>query len=98
MKEFWTCGPFKEANDRWKQAAFNIGQMQVFMELLEEEKFNQELIKNGSANEQRLAILMQLDIDKKMEILLGVPDGTKAEVDEILGKTIFKSIDKRPKE
>tara|TARA_R110002153_G_scaffold273689_1_gene445270 strand:+ start:1024 stop:1320 length:297 start_codon:yes stop_codon:yes gene_type:complete len=98
MKEFWTCGPFKDANDRWKQAAFNIGQMQVFMELIEEEKSNQELIKNGSADEQQLAILIQLDIDKKMKILLGVPDGTKEKADEIFGKTVFESIDKRPKE
>jgi hypothetical protein len=98
MKEFWTCGPFKDANDRWKQSAFNIGQMQVFMELLEEEKSNQELIKNGSDDEQQLAILMQLDIDKKMKILLGVPDGTKEKANEILRKTIFKPINKEPKQ
>ena len=97
MKEFWTCGPFKAINDRCAQTAFNIAQTQVFVELLEEEKLNQELIKNGSAEARQLASLLQLDIDKKMQILLGVPDGTKATNDEILGKTVCKPIDKTAK-
>ena len=35
MKGFWTCGPFKEAEDRREQAQFRMEQMQQFLDILE---------------------------------------------------------------
>ena len=98
MKDFWTCGPFKECNDRMENMAFRIEQMRIFTELLEEDKSNQNVIENGSAEEKLLASMIQLDIDKKMATLLGVPNGREKKVDEISGETVLEFIDKRPAE
>lgn len=98
MKEFWTCGPFKDCVDRLNLANFKMEQMRVFLDLLEEDKANQDIVKNGLPREQLLATLVQLDIDKKMAILLGVPDGTKEKTNEISRKTVFEPIHKKSTE
>ena len=38
MKEFWTCGPFKKANDNLQKMIFRAEQMKVFMETLDDLK------------------------------------------------------------
>ena len=48
MKGFWTCGPFKEANDRLEQMAFRVEQMRVFMEVLEEHEKIEEVLETGT--------------------------------------------------
>ena len=98
MKDFWTCGPFKECNDRMENMAFRIEQMRIFMELLEEDKSNQDLVENGSDDERLLASMVQLDIDNKIAILLGVPDGREEKTDEISRETVLEFIDKRSAE
>ena len=91
MKEFWTCGPFKKANDDLERTIFRAEQMHVFMETLEEAKKIDDLIETGTTEEKLLASLMKLDIDKKIETLIGVPDGNEEENAEISGETILES-------
>ena len=98
MSEFWTCGPFKESVERSKRMAFRMEQMKILMDILEENKINQEFMENGSEDEQLLATMIQTDIDKKIGILLGVPDGTEKKADEISREAILEFIDKGPTE
>ena len=92
MKGFWTCGPFKEANDRLDMMVFRAEQMKVFMEVLEEHEQIEKILESGSPDEKLLARLMKLDIDKKLEILIGVPDGYEEENDEIPREAILESL------
>ena len=94
MKEFWTCGPFKKANDDLERMIFRAEQMRVFMETLEEAKKIDDLIETGTTEEKLLASLMKLDIDKKIETLIGVPDGNEEENAEISGETILESLER----
>lgn len=89
---FWTCGPFKEATDRLEKMVFKAEQLRIFMETIEESKQIEEIIKSGTPNEKLLASMMKLDIDKKIEILIGVPDGYEKKNDEIPRETILKSL------
>ena len=97
MKGFWTCGPFKEANDRLETMVFRAEQMRVFMEVLDEHEKIEEVLETGSPDEKLLAGLMKLDIDKKLEILIGVPDGYEEENDEVPRETILESLERLTK-
>ena len=97
MKGFWTCGPFKEANDRLEQMAFRVEQMRVFMEVLEEHEKIEEVLETGTPDEKLLAGLMKLDIDKKLEVLIGVPDGYEEKNDEVPRETILESLERLTK-
>ena len=61
MKEFWTCGPFKKANDDLKQMVFRAEQMKVFLDTLEEAERIDEIIETGTKEEKLIASMMKLD-------------------------------------
>jgi len=98
MKGFWTCGPFKEIHDRMERMSFRAEQMKVFMDILEEDKVNQELLVSGSLDEQLVAAMIQTDIDKKIAIILGIPDGNEEKNDEISRETLLESVRKGTEE
>ena len=97
MKGFWTCGPFKQFEDRIAQRAFKMEQMEHLMALIEQDRENQELILSGTPDEKLIASMIQLDIDKKMAILLGVTDGNEKTKDEISRETLLKLINQGTK-
>ena len=94
MNEFWTCGPFKKANDNLKNMIFKAEQMKVFLEILEESKKIDELIEKGTEEEKLIASIMKLDVDKKIETLIGVPDGNEEENAKISRETILESLER----
>ena len=89
---FWTCGPFKEAEDRRKRAQFKFEQMGKFMEIIDNLKKMDETIETGSVEDKYLAMLMKLDVERDLDIILGIEDDGKEENKEILGKAILKSL------
>ena len=91
---FWTCGPFKEAIDRVAMMAYKAEQMKIFLEILEEDEKNQELLVSGSFDEKLIASMIQLDIDKKMATILGIPDGHEETNDEISREALLELIRK----
>ena len=93
MKEFWTCGPFKKANDDLQKMIFRAEQMKIFMETLDESKRIDEIIETGTVEEKLLASMMKLDIDKQIDTLLGIPDGNEKENAEISRETILESLE-----
>ena len=93
MSKFWTCGPFKEAEDNLEKTIFRAEQMKIFLELLEELDRVDYLIENGSKEEKLLASMVKLDLDEKLQILLGTGDEQQAENDKIPGKTILESFE-----
>jgi len=98
MKKFWICGPFKEVEDRMERAAFKMEQMRIFLDLLEEDKRNQKLLSSDSIDEILLAKVVQADIDKRLNILLGIPNDDEKKDDEISRETILKFIRERTEE
>ncbi len=94
MKEFWTCGPFKKANDDLQKMIFRAEQMKLFLETLEESERIDELIEEGTSEEKLLASLMKLDVDKKLETLIGIPDGNEETITEVSGETILESLER----
>ena len=93
MKEFWTCGPFKKANDDLQKMIFRVEQMKVFMETLEESERLDKLITDGTTEEKLLAAMMKLDVDKQIDILLGIPDGNEKKNGEILREAVLESLE-----
>ena len=89
---FWTCGPFKQAQDGLEIMVFKAQQMKVWMEALEESKRIEEILEKGTPDEKLLAAMLKLDIDKKLEALIGVPDGYETKNDEISREAILESI------
>ena len=94
MKDFWTCGPFKEAADKLEMMVFKAEQMNIFMETLEEMKKLDAVIETGTTEERIVASMMKLDVDKKLEILIGIPDGCEETNDEISRETILESFER----
>ena len=94
MNEFWTCGPFKKANDDLKKMIFRAEQMKIFLETLEESKRIEEIIETGTAEEKLIASMMKLDIDTKIETLIGVPDGNEKKNAEISREAILESLER----
>lgn len=95
MSQFWTCGPFKKAHDRVEKMSYRVEQMKVFMDILEEDKTNQEILENGTTDEKLIARLAQLEIDRKIATLLGVPyDGSEETNDEILRTVLLEHVRK----
>jgi len=98
MTKFWTCGPFKEAEERAELMAFKAEQMSKLLQVIEESKANEEILENGTDTEKLLASIVQIEIDNKIATLLGVPiDGTEKENDEVLREVLFEHIGKGPK-
>jgi len=95
---FWTCGPFKETIDRVERMAFRAEQMKLFLDILEEDQKNQELLVSGSFDEKLVATMVQQDIDKKMATILGIPNGNEETNDEISRETLLELIGKRPED
>lgn len=93
MKEFWTCGPFKKSADNLEMMIFKAEQMKIFMDILEESKKIDELILKGTDDEKLLASLMKLDVDQKLETLIGIPDGNEKKITEISREAIFESLE-----
>ena len=92
--KFWTCGPFKEAQDRLETMVFKAEQMTVFLNILEESKKIDEILESGTTEEKLIAAMLKLEIDKKLETIIGIPDGNKEENDEIFGKTLLESFER----
>jgi hypothetical protein len=89
---FWTCGPFKEVQDRADQFAFRMIQSEKFMNILKELE-DIEKLENSTPDEKMLAALMKLDVELKLNKILGVPDESREEEDdEVSRKAILESL------
>ena len=91
--KFWTCGPFKEVEDRIELANFKIAQQMMLQSILDELESINELYEKGTTDEMLLAAMMKPDVEKKLNTILGIEnDDGQAKSDEILRETILKSI------
>ena len=68
--------------------------MKVFLDTLEEAERIDEIIETGTKEEKLIASMMKLDVDKKIETLIGVPDGNEEKDAEISGETILESLER----
>ena len=100
MSGFWSCGPFKELEDRLADISHKAERMRLFLEILEESAQNQKLLDESTSEQEKLlASLAKLDIDKRMNIILGVPEnGSEEKDDEILREILLKRISEGPEE
>ena len=91
--KFWTCGPFKELEDRREETNFRIQQQALFQSILQELADAEELYKNGSTDEMLLAAMMIPELENKLHTILGIQnDVGQTESHEVLRETILKSI------
>lgn len=98
MKSFWTCGPFKEAQDRLEKSAWKLEQTSLLMEIIEEHKELEKQIVTGTVEEKLLASLMKLENENRLNLILGITeDGNKETNDEISGEALLESILDRAK-
>lgn len=95
---FWTCGPFKEAEDRKQRVQFRFEQMAKFMEILDNLKKMDETIETGSLEDKYLAMLMKQDVERDLNTILGIENDGKKEDTEILGKAILESLTRTTEE
>ena len=75
MKGFWTCGPFKQAEDNLEMMVFKAEQNKKLMDILEELKKIEKIIKEGTEEERLMALLMKVDYETKLDVLLGINNG-----------------------
>ena len=92
MKGFWTCGPFKEAEERRERMQFRVEQMTQFLDILENLKKIEDRIMSGSLEEKYLGLMMKGDVERDLNTILGIEDERKETDTEILGEAILKSL------
>ena len=92
MKGFWTCGPFKEAEDRRERSSFRIEQMEKFLGILENLESIEKQILSGSVEEIYVGMMMKEDAERDLRTILGIKDDRQEEDSEILRKAILESI------
>ena len=92
MKGFWTCGPFKEADDRRERMSFRIEQMEKFLGILENLESIEKQILSGSVEEIYVGMMMKEDAERDLRTILGIKDDRQEEDSEILRKAILESI------
>ena len=98
MKGFWTCGPFKEVEDRRSLAQFRIEQMEKFLDILENLKKIENQIVSGSLEEKYLGLMMKGDVEEDLNTILGIENEREEKDTEVLGKTILESLTRTAKE
>lgn len=97
--KFWTCGPFKELEDRREETNFRIQQQALFQSILQELEDVENLYENGTADEKLLAAMMKPELEKKLHTILGIQnDVGQTEGHEVLRETILESISRITKE
>ena len=92
MKGFWTCGPFKEAEDRRERMSFRIEQMEKFMTILENLEKIDKQIEEGSVEDKYIGLMMKGDMERDLNVILGIEDDRQEQDSTILGKAILESI------
>ena len=92
MKGFWTCGPFKEAEDRRERISFRIEQMERFLSILENLETIENQIVSGSVEEIYVGIMMKEEAESDLRAILGIEDDRQEESSEILREAILESI------
>ena len=97
MKGFWTCGPFKEAEDRRELAQFRIEQMDKFMDILENLKKIEDQIVSGSLEEKYIGLMMKEDVEQDLNTILGIENEREEKDTEILGEAILESLTRTAK-
>lgn len=92
MKGFWTCGPFKEVEDRQEQSRFRIEQMEKFLNILQNlDKIECQIV-SGSLEEKYLGLMMQADAERDLNTILGIENEREKTDTEILGEAILESL------
>ena len=93
MKGFWTCGPFKEVEDRLEKSMWKLEQTALFLDIIKEYKEIEEQLDKGTVEEKLLAGLMKIENEKRLNLILGITeDGNKEKNDEVSGEAILESI------
>ena len=95
---FWTCGPFKEVEDRRKRVQFKFEQRAKFMEIIDNLKKMDEKIETGSLEDKYLAMLMKQDVERDLDTILGIENDGKEKDEEILREAILKSFTRSTEE
>ena len=98
MKGFWTCGPFKEAEDRLERMIFHAEQMEKFLGILENLESVESQITSGSVEEIYIGMMMKEDIERDLRTILGIEDDRQEEGSEILRKAVLESIGRTKEE
>ena len=98
MKGFWTCGPFKEADDRRERMSFRVEQMEKFLSILENLESIEKQIVSGSVEEVYVGMMMKEDTERDLRTILGIKDDRQEENSEILRKAILESITRTEEE
>ena len=98
MKGFWTCGPFKEADDRRERMSFRIEQMEKFLSILENLENIENQMLSGSVEEVYVGMMMKEDTERDLRTILGIKDDRQEENSEILRKAILESITRTEEE
>ncbi len=92
MKGFWTCGPFKEADDRRERMSFRVEQMERFLGILENLESIEEQMASGSIEDVYIAMMMKEDAESDLRTILGIEDDRQEEDSEVLRKAILESV------
>ena len=98
MKGFWTCGPFKQADDRRELMKYRIEQMEKFMSILENLESIEKQIASGSIEEKYLGLMMKGDVERDLRTILGIADDGQEEDSKVLGEAILESLTRSAKE
>ena len=98
MKGFWTCGPFKEAEDRRERMTFHAEQMEKFLGILENLENIETQITSGSVEEVYIGMMMKEDVERDLRTILGIENDRQEEDSEVLRKAILESIARTEKE
>lgn len=98
MNGFWTCGPFKEVEDRRDRARFRMEQMKRFLDILEHLERIDNQIASGSLEEKYLGLMMKGDVERDLNTILGIENEREETNTEIFGEAILESLTRATEE
>ena len=98
MNGFWTCGPFKEVEDRRDRARFRMEQMKRFLDILEHLERIDIQIASGSLEEKYLGLMMKGDVERDLNTILGIENEREETDTEIFGEAILESLTRATEE
>ncbi len=98
MNGFWTCGPFKEVEDRRDRARFRMEQMKRFLDILEHLERIDIQIASGSLEEKYLGLMMKGDVERDLNTILGIENEREETNTEIFGEAILESLTRATEE
>tara|TARA_B100001250_G_C19800596_1_gene790857 strand:+ start:693 stop:983 length:291 start_codon:yes stop_codon:yes gene_type:complete len=94
---FWTCGPFKDIEDNIELRSYRMIRQNKLQELLKELEQAKSILETGDLEDKLVGSMMKLDVEHRLNILLGIEEDGSEQNIKIPGKAVSELISESTK-